>query len=128
MTFRVLIADDQRVVRAILRSAAQAHQDLEVCDDEAENGREAIDLVVSQSPDAIILDYEMPELDGLEALPAIRTALPGGLVVMYSSNESPEMATAAVEAGADAYLCKGERTPTEVVALIADTLASRKPS
>lgn len=126
MSFSVLIADDQKIVRSVLRLCVEAQDVLNVCPDEAENGHEAIELVRRQTPDAVILDCEMPEMDGLEALPAIRAALPEGVLVMYSSDESSEMPTAATSAGADAYLCKGERTPAEVVALVAETLSSRR--
>lgn len=128
MTFRVLIADDQLLVRRVLRLAAQTHETLEVCDHEAETGREAIDLACSKTPDAVILDYEMPEMDGIEALPAIRKALPNGVIVMYSANESPGTGSAALSAGADAYVAKGEQTPAQLLALLAETLSSRDGS
>ena len=126
MSFRVLIADDQVVVRSVLRLAVQAQHCLDACAEEARTGREAIDLVESHTPDAVILDCEMPEMDGLEALPAIRTALPGGVIVMYSATSSPSMANDALTAGADAYFSKGERTPVQVVTLVADTVCRNK--
>ena len=126
MSFHILIADDQTVVRTVLRLAAQTQACLEVCDEEAGTGREAIDLVETQTPDAVILDLEMPEMDGLEALPPIRAALPHGVIVMYSANPAPSTAADALIAGADAYLSKGEQTPVQVVALIAETLCKQR--
>lgn len=124
--FRVLIADDQRIVRQLLRIAVQSRDGLTVCAEEAETGRQAIDLAITHAPDAVILDCEMPEMDGMHALPAIRTALPHGLIVMYSANESPALPTAALQAGADTYVRKDDRTPAQVATLILEALTAAK--
>lgn len=124
MPFRILIADDQPVVRRVLRGCAEGHAELAVCADEAENGRQAIDLAIEHTPDAVILDCEMPEVNGLEALPVIRLQLPHRLIIMYSSLEGEETANDALAAGADAYFRKGTHSPVEVVAFVAERLCS----
>jgi two-component system, NarL family, nitrate/nitrite response regulator NarL len=107
----VLLVDDSRGVREVLRILAEGRLDVV---GEAENGREAIELAERTQPDAIILDNEMPEMTGLEALQALRRRAPRAVVVFYSAAPRSRMERVALEAGARAYFEKGE-TPRVVV-------------
>jgi two-component system, NarL family, response regulator DesR len=81
---RVLVVDDDRDVRSVLRT----HFDLEagyVVVDEATDGREAIALAALVQPDLIVLDSMMPGLDGVDALPELAAAAPDALIVLFSA-------------------------------------------
>jgi len=97
---KILIADDSRVMRQIvtrtLRQAGYSGHDLV----EAENGRQAYDAVVSERPDLVLSDWNMPEMTGVEVLRALRAAgvaVPFGFV---TSESSDVMRTTAEAAGA----------------------------
>ena len=108
---RIAIADDTPDIRLVLRMALR--NDFEIAG-EAENGREAIELVEREHPDAILLDLAMPVMDGLQAIPRIREAWPSIKIVVVSGYGSSQMSEEALNAGADAYLEKGR--PIEWVA------------
>ena len=69
-TIRVVLADDHALVRAGIRALLEKLPDIEVVG-EADNGRQALDLVKSSAPNLVLLDISMTELGGLEALPRI---------------------------------------------------------
>lgn len=83
-TIRVLVADDSLVVRRVVREELSAQPDIEVVG-EAANGRIALEKLETLIPDIVILDIEMPEMDGLTALTHIRHSHPRIPVVMFSS-------------------------------------------
>lgn len=103
---RILLCDDTRDIVMLLASELQLHPDLEVVA-EADNGRAAIDLAERHQPDVVVLDLAMPEMDGLEALPAILEAAPGAGVVVLSGFEARAMEAKALALGARRYLEKG---------------------
>jgi len=97
---RILIADDSRVMRQIVkRTLRQAgYADAEVS--EAENGQEALTAITAEAPDLVLSDWNMPEMTGIELLVALRAkghAVPFGFV---TSEGSPEMRAKAESAGA----------------------------
>lgn len=81
---RVLVVDDSFVVRRIVTEEIAAHADLEVVG-AAVNGKDALAKAAELRPDLVILDIEMPEMDGLTALPRLRELLPRAPVIMFSS-------------------------------------------
>jgi DNA-binding NarL/FixJ family response regulator len=85
MTQRVLIVDDDDLFAAFLRELLGADPRFEVVG-RARNGREAIELVASLDPDAVTMDIDMPELDGVEATCRLLAEEPGRRVVMVSSS------------------------------------------
>ena len=96
--------DDARVVREGLRPLlASGH--LEICGD-AENGQQAVDQVRMLQPDLVLLDINMPVMDGLRASLEIRRIGPLAGVVLFSINDSPEAKAAARMVGADALVRK----------------------
>ena len=102
---RCLIVDDSRVIR---RVASKIIQDLGFDVDEAENGRKALNAMTIRMPDLILVDWEMPVMDGIEFTQSLRK-LPGGnkIVVIFctTENEAPQIRQA-LEAGADEYIMK----------------------
>ena len=108
---RVLIADDHGVVRAGLRGLLTA-SGLDVIG-EADNGRVAVSLASELHPDVILLDVRMPEMDGLQALAAIKSKMPEISVVMLTVYASTEYLSRAIAAGAAGYLLK-DAEPEEI--------------
>jgi DNA-binding NarL/FixJ family response regulator len=111
----VVIADDHGVVRQGLRALLE-RDGLQVVG-EANTGREAITLVESLSPAAVLLDIRMPDMDGLQALTAIKALRPATSVIMLTSHASPGYLARAVACGAAGFLSKEidpNRIPTAV--------------
>ncbi len=102
---RVLIVDDHAVVRRGLRGFLDLLDDMEVVG-EAENGRQAIEEAARLTPDVVLMDLLMPELDGISAIAAIKKAQPQVEIVALTSFIEEEKVTNALEAGATGYLLK----------------------
>jgi DNA-binding NarL/FixJ family response regulator len=118
---RILIADDHDLVRIGLRQLLLERRGWEICG-EAKTGREAVDLAVEKQPDVVVMDIEMPELNGLEAAREIRKRLPKTEVVILSLHLSDELAYEIVQAGIRGYVLKSDAnrellTAVEAVAL-----------
>lgn len=111
----VIIADDHGVVREGLRAMLE-REGLRVVG-EARNGREAIALTKSLLPDVVLLDIRMPDLDGLQALEAIKSACPSSSVIMLTSHANPGYLSQAVAHGAAGFLSK-ETDPDHIVAAV----------
>jgi DNA-binding NarL/FixJ family response regulator len=103
----VVLVDDVMAFRLLLREHIKDDGRLEVIG-EAANGRDAIETVERLRPDAVILDQEMPEMTGTEALPHLVRMVPNVVVVMFSSGPRPETESIAKAAGADAYFEKSD--------------------
>jgi len=101
----VILADDHTVVRQGLRALLAAEEDIEIVG-EADNGREAIQLVKKLLPDVPVIDIAMPVLNGLEATRQITRALPTTKVLILSSYSDDEYVQQLTEAGAAGYLVK----------------------
>lgn len=110
---KILIADDHPVVRDGLSAILETQIDFEVVG-EAGNGREAVELVRSLQPDVVLLDLDMPILDGLEALRLIRAERPETRVIVFTVFDSDERIITAVQAGANGYLLKGDAPRQEI--------------
>ena len=102
---RVLLADDHTVVRQGLRALLAAEEDIEIVG-EAENGRQAIQLVKKLLPDVAVIDIAMPVLNGLEATRQITRSVPSTKVLILSSYSDDEYVQQLTEAGAAGYLVK----------------------
>ncbi|MEO5928346.1 MAG: response regulator transcription factor [Candidatus Kapaibacterium sp.] len=103
---RILIADDHPIVREGLAAILGTQPDFEVVA-QAADGAEAIDLAARLRPDVIMLDLEMPGVDGLEALRRIRAEWPEARVIIFTVFDTDERILSAVSAGAQGYLLKG---------------------
>jgi DNA-binding NarL/FixJ family response regulator len=102
---RVVIADDQRVVRDGLVMLVGLIEGVEVAGT-ASNGREALEQVRAERPDVVLMDLRMPELDGVDATREIRSALPGTQVLVLTTYADDESLFPALQAGARGYLTK----------------------
>ena len=107
MTISVALADDQALVRMGLRVLIESEDDL-VLAGEAEDGRQAVDLVRRTRPDVILMDVRMPRLHGIEALRMIAgdSTLAGVRVIMLTTFELDEYIFEALQAGAAGFLIK----------------------
>ena len=102
---RVLIADDHAVVRDGIKSVLELQNDIEVIG-QAENGKEALERVGEFSPDIVIMDIMMPEMNGLEATKLIYERHPQTRVVMLSQYDDEENILAAEQIGAHGFIPK----------------------
>ncbi len=103
---RVLVVDDAEDIRMLLRLRVESRNGLTVVG-EAADGVAAVELASELQPDLVLLDLAMPRMDGLEALPLIRAAVPDVRVVVLSGFNQGTLANKAIEAGADHYVVKG---------------------
>ncbi len=102
---RVAIADDHGVVREGLARLVDALDDMQVVG-LAANGREAVQVCREHQPDVILMDLEMPEVDGIQATRTIRTDTPSVAVLVLTSFSDRARILGALEAGACGYLLK----------------------
>lgn len=114
---RVLIVDDQEPFRSAARLVIEMTDGFEVVG-EAADGEEAIRQVDAVSPDLVLMDIKMPDIDGIEATRRIMTARPATRVVVLSTYD--EYAGQALDAGAVAFLSKSDFGPDQVVAAWSD--------
>jgi DNA-binding NarL/FixJ family response regulator len=84
---------------------------------EAENGVQAVGLAKETTPDVILMDIGLPEMDGIEATQKIKAAMPDVRIIMLTSKDNEQDVLAALAAGADAYCMKGIAPETLVVAI-----------
>jgi DNA-binding NarL/FixJ family response regulator len=101
-----MVVDDHPIVRQGLVSVLGDEDDLEVVG-EASSGREAVALTTRLQPDVVLLDLEMPDVDGVEAIPQLLAAKPGLGVLVFTAYDTDERVLGAVRAGARGYLLKG---------------------
>lgn len=102
---RVAVADDHEIVRRGLRMTILGEEDMELVG-EAASGREAISLVQRQRPDVLLLDIQMPEMDGLTAATQIHAAQPDVKILILTSFDNDAKLYAALKAGVTGYLLK----------------------
>ncbi|HKU50862.1 MAG TPA: response regulator transcription factor [Nitrospira sp.] len=119
MTITLLIAEDQRLFRQSLRSLLDREPDLSVIG-EATDGREAFERATKLKPAIVLMDVDMPRLDGVTATKLIRTCLPETKVLMLSVHDEDTRIIAAVQAGATGYILK-DADHTEFLRIIRAT-------
>jgi DNA-binding NarL/FixJ family response regulator len=86
----ILIVDDNNLVRRLLRSWLEQHSEWEICG-EAENGQIAVERVEQLHPDIVILDLQMPVMNGLEAARQISRLAPGTAMIMFTVFNSEQL-------------------------------------
>ena len=133
---RILTVDDHPLLRKGIAALVNAEPDLKLVA-EASNGREAIDAFRSHQPDVTLMDLQMPEVDGLEAINAIRREFPEARIIVLTTYSGDTQVLRALKAGARGYILKGhvhkelldtiravhagqKRIPPEIAAELAD--------
>jgi two-component system response regulator NreC len=105
MTARVLLADDHAVLRSGLRLLLTSQNEFEVAG-EASSGLETLALAERLQPELILLDLSMPELGGLDALPALRKIAPSARILILTMHDDPQYLRQALKHGASGYVLK----------------------
>jgi DNA-binding NarL/FixJ family response regulator len=102
---RILIVDDNPRVRSALRMCLQSHRSWQMCG-EAENGRDGVQLAKELKPDIVLLDYAMPNMNGLEAARLISASVPQCGLILFTMFASDQLCTLAQAAGVRAVVSK----------------------
>ena len=113
---RVLVVDDHELTRFSLKLALQSQKNIQLVG-LASNGREAIEMVERHHPDVIILDLQMPVMDGLSASTHIKNMEPKTQIIAYSSVEDPQVEVMTQTARIDAF-CKKDAATQDLIALV----------
>jgi DNA-binding NarL/FixJ family response regulator len=102
---RILSVDDHPLLREGVASLLAGHPDLKLVA-EASNGREAVEQFRAHRPDITLMDLQMPEMNGIEAMIAIRAECPAARIIVLTTYAGDAQVLRALEAGAQAYLLK----------------------
>jgi len=105
VTIRILIVEDQRIVREGLRAVLEDEDEIVIVG-EAANGQEAIELFAQLQPDVVLMDLQMPVIDGPEATRRIRELSPDARILVLTTYATDEFIFKALRAGAQGYLLK----------------------
>jgi DNA-binding NarL/FixJ family response regulator len=115
MSVRVLIVDDQAPFRMAARMVVDATEGFDVVG-EAETGEASVDLARELAPDLVLMDVNLPGIDGLDATRQILSASDAVVVLLLSTYEEAEYAPRAAECGASAYIPKASFGPDRLEA------------
>lgn len=121
---RVLLAEDQSLVRGALAALLDLEDDIEVVEQVA-RGDEVVPAAQAARPDVALLDIELPGLDGLQAAAQLRAALPGTRVIMVTTFGRPGYLRRAMDAGASGFLLK-DAPATELASAIRRVAAGQR--
>ena len=124
MFIKILIADDQRLFRQGLRSLLEQEKDFEVVG-EAADGQDAFTLVQEANPDIVLMDVEMPKLDGIHATRLIVERYPQIKILMLSVHNEDERVISAIRSGASGYILK-DADHKEFVKIIRSTFVGKR--
>ena len=105
MSLKILLVDDHQIMRQGLRALLQTHAEMKVIA-EASDGRTAVALAKQHSPDVVVMDITMPDLNGIEATRQIVAASPKTRVIALSAHADLRSASEMLKAGAKGYLIK----------------------
>jgi DNA-binding NarL/FixJ family response regulator len=121
---RILIADDHEVVRSGLRSILQTREGWEVVA-EADNGKDAITLIVEKTPDVAIIDYSLPLINGVEVTRSIKARQLDTQILIFTMHDNDALVRESFRAGARAFLLKSEAKRQLTAAV--EALLAHKP-
>lgn len=121
---KLLIADDHEAIRNGVRSIVAARQQWRIVA-EASNGHEALSLAQETQPDIAIIDYSLPQMNGLELTQALRREVPRAEVLIYTMHDREDIVQKVLRAGARGYVLKSDPGPDLIAAV--EALLMRKP-
>jgi two-component system response regulator NreC len=105
VSIRILLADDHAILRSGLRLLLDSQADFEVVG-EAENGVEAIDKATALQPDIVLMDLNMPQMDGLAAIKTLKEHVPQTRILVLTMHEDASSLQQAIQSGASGYVLK----------------------
>ncbi|MES9816200.1 MAG: two-component system response regulator NarL [Candidatus Thiodiazotropha sp.] len=120
---RIVIIDDHPLLRKGLQQLAELSPDIEIIG-EADSGPEGIAMVNELEPDLVLLDLNMPEMNGLEVLTQLKSGASTSRVVMLTVSNAEEDVVAALRSGADGYLLK-DMKPTQLMQKLREVAEGR---
>lgn len=115
-TLRVLVVDDHELTRLSLKFALSSQKNIELVG-LASNGQEAIEMVENHHPDVVILDLQMPVMDGWSASNYIKSISPQAQIIAYSAVEQPQATAMSPLTNVDAF-CSKETATHELIELV----------
>ncbi|MEW1550076.1 response regulator transcription factor [Streptomyces tsukubensis] len=118
---RVVVADDEPLIRAGIRMILTSDRQIDVVA-EAANGREAVEAARSHGADVVLLDIQMPVMDGLTAMGELRRVVPGTRVIILTTFGERENVLRALESGGAGFLLK-DTAPAELIAAVRAAVA-----
>jgi DNA-binding NarL/FixJ family response regulator len=124
MQLRILIADDHEAMRDGTRAVIERQTGWEVCGTAA-TGREAVDQGLKLSPDVVVMDMTMPELNGIDAAVQLKRRLPKTEILIFTAHETDDLIRDAFGAGVKSFINKSEASSHLVKAI--ESLSRHKP-
>lgn len=121
---RIVIADDHEAIRVGVRTTLSANPDWRIVG-EADNGRDALEVIRSTQPDIAILDYSLPMMNGLELTRAVKRELPRVEILIFTMHDREDVLAELLAAGVRGYLVKSDATKHLLSAV--EALAIRRP-
>ncbi len=115
---RIVIVDDQHIVREGLKMILSLHDDIEIIG-EAVNGTELLNVLKAVKPDAIIMDIRMPDMNGIEATLEVKKVFPGIKIIILTTFQEDEYIFGSLKSGADGYVLKDSGSDAIVNAIYA---------
>lgn len=127
MPIRILIVDDNQIVRKAMKRILEVNGNFEVCG-EACNGDEAIRCFRALRPDCVVLDFSMPVMSGIDAAREITKMDPSVPLLMCTMFKSDQLTAAAQQVGVKRIVSKSEKLSINLVSTIEALIASRRAS
>lgn len=122
---RILLVDDQPLFRRAIATLIDEQPDMEVVG-EAENGVQGVELARDRHPDLVVMDVEMPVMNGVDAMRLIREQIPGVKVIMLTVSDDEEFLFGAIRSGAHGYLLKDLR-PDQLYDMLRSVMRDETP-
>ncbi len=123
MFYKILLVDDSATIRTLVRSAIEKKTNWQVCG-EAVNGRDAIDKVRNLNPHLVILDLQMPEMNGLDAAQQITQIAPNIPLLMFTMHKTDELIRIAQAVGIRDVFSKSNGLPDTLISAMKNILES----
>ena len=123
MHYSILIVDDSELIRRLLRFVIEHNTEWQICG-EAENGKIAVEMVGELHPDMVILDFQMPVMNGLEAARRIALLAPKTAMVMFTMHNSEQLRNEAQSVGIKDVVSKSEGLVEQVIISLRNVLGA----
>jgi DNA-binding NarL/FixJ family response regulator len=123
MTIRILVADDSQQYRSVIRTMLDREPDMTVVA-EASDGPAALQQALAQTPDLVLMDVDMPQMDGIEVTRRLLSEQPATHVLALSLHPDAQFVQAMVDAGASGYVLKDDPFP-DLLTAIREAVAGR---